>query len=396
MPLSTRAKLPYPSEQRDPWFDQFLAFVQAVDSAVYAEREDRNLVIMGGGAVSWDATTNILSWVANIELPASPVGFLWRIVPGSLVVADNQFIYFQAVRSPTDNVNVTLSTGAQVPGLISEDANNSILFGVRRGSRVYFRNGDVIQDGETSNIFESSGATLTINYAVPAALDGGAGSGGVSLLVPAWDHKHPLDMAEVGDIVATATANAAGVSNEIPRADHAHRLEVGVLLAGVPIGLRPKLNFTAGVVVDDVGNDRVNITLNSIGTTGNTIVREFDLLLDTDTDLAGFVAAGGRRFNPADHVLAGTTVAIRFQADAYVTTGLLTGEVQLYNLTTASIVTTLSFVGNTAPGHQESAVLVLTAANEFYEARYRVTGGAAPTDRVFVMSASLKVVNTVT
>jgi hypothetical protein len=217
----------------------------------------------------------------------------------------------------------------------------------------------------------------------------------VSLLIPAWDHKHPLDMGEVGDIVATGTANAAGVSNEIPRADHVHRLEVGVLLAGAPIGLRPKLNFTNGTVVDDGGNDRVNITA-GIGAATNTLLKEFDLALDADTDLAGFVVAGGRRFNPADHVLSGTSVAIRFQADAYVTTGLLTGEVQLYNLTTASVVTTLSFVGNTAPAHQESAPLALTAANEFYEARYRVTGGAAPTDRVFVMSASFKVVNTVT
>lgn len=394
MPLTPRAKLPYPSEQRDPWFDQFLAFVQAVDSAVYAEREDRNLIIMGGGAVSWDATTGILSWAANIEFASTPVGFLWRIVAGNILVPDAQFLYFQAVRSPTDNVNVTLTTGTQVPGLVSEDANNSIMFGVRRGSRIYFRNGDVIQDGETSNIFETSGVSLTINYSTPATLDGGAGSGGVSPLIPAWDHKHPLDMAEVGDIVATATANAAGISNEIPRADHAHRLEVGVLLAGVPIGLRPKLNFTSGVVVDDGGNDRVNLTL-GIGASGNVIFREFDLLLDTDTDLAGFVAAGGRRFNPDNHTLGGTTKVITFQADAYVTSGGLTGEVQLYNLTTASVVATLSFGGVTSPTHQESASLILASADQFYEARYRVTGGVGPGDRVFVMSASLKVVNTV-
>jgi len=394
VPLTSRAKLPYPSEQRDPWFDQFLAFVQAVDSAVYAEREDRALWIMGGGAVSWNAEVNTLSWLADIELPAAPVGFLWRIVPSTLLVQDGQFIYFQAVRSPTDNVNVTLVTGSQVPALVSEDPTNSIPFGLRRGSRIYFRNGDVIQDGETSNIFETSGVSLTINYSTPATLDGAAGSGGSSPLIPAWDHKHPIDMAGGAVIVPTATANAAGVSNKLPRADHAHRLEMGILLAGVPIGLRPKLNFTSGIVTDDVGNDRVNLTL-GIGATGNTILREFDLLIDTDTDLNGFVAAGGRRFNPTNFTLSGTTLAITFQADAYVTTGLLTGEVQLYDLTSASIVTLLSFVGGTAPTHQESAPLTLVAANHFYEARYRVTGGAGPTDRVFVMSASIKVVNTV-
>jgi hypothetical protein len=393
MPITSRAKIPYPSEHKEPWFDQFVEFAQAIDSAVYAEREDRALLIMGGGLISWNAGTGVLSWADTLEFPAAPVGFLWRVAPGSIVVSDGQFVYFQAVRSPTNNLNVVLGVGSQVPATPSEDPTNSVLFGVRRGTRIYFRNGDVIQTGESSNLFESSGASLTVSYATPTTLDGAAGSGGVSLQISAADHKHPLDMAEVGDIAATGTANGAGVSNEVPRADHVHRTELRVQSAGSAVGQRPTINFLNGVVADDGGNDRVNITA-GVGATGETLIREFDMLLDQDTDLSGFVAAGGRRFNPANHALTNTTRTVYFFADAYVTGGGLTGEIQLYDLTSASVVALLSFVGTVSPTHQETAV-VLTLADRFYEVRYRVTGGVGPGDRVFAMVAGLKVVNTV-
>lgn len=209
MPLTTRAKIPYPSEQADPWFDQFLDMVNALDAAVYAGREDRNLLIMGGGLISWNATTQVLTWGDSIEFPAAPVGFVYRVVAANIVVVDGAFIYFQAVRSPTNNANVVLETGTQVPGTGSEDPGNSILFGIRRGSRIYFRNGLVIQDGELLNLFEIGGGGGGGGGALPLGTEGQVLTrtpGGLA------DYNAPGSSVEIGDSTWFLNSNVSGFS----------------------------------------------------------------------------------------------------------------------------------------------------------------------------------------
>lgn len=170
MVTTARAKIPYPSENRDPWFPDFLAMVTALDANVYAEWEDRNMFVTGGGLFTWSAVTQLLSWVSIIEAGSAPTGFLWRILAGGLVVLDGQYVYFQATRSPINNVVVadpsagTLYTGSQVPSSPSQDPTNSIVLAYRRGNLMYFRNGAVLNTGESGNVFEDGGGGDNFSY----------------------------------------------------------------------------------------------------------------------------------------------------------------------------------------------------------------------------------------
>jgi len=73
-----------------------------------------------------------------------------------------------------------------------------------------------------------------------------------------------------------------------------------------------------------------------------------------------------------------------------------TGDIQLYNLTDASVVSTLSYTGagSSTPTKQLSASLTLPASEKMYEIRIRVTGGTPPTDKVFAMWAGFQIDNT--
>jgi hypothetical protein len=49
MPNSPRIHFPYPDETSRPWDASFAAMVNALDAALYANREDRNFAMAGGG-----------------------------------------------------------------------------------------------------------------------------------------------------------------------------------------------------------------------------------------------------------------------------------------------------------------------------------------------------------
>ena len=73
------------------------------------------------------------------------------------------------------------------------------------------------------------------------------------------DHEHGVATAAPVD---TGQANAEGGGTDLARATHVHRTLVEIQDAGAVIASRPKVNFIgATAVVDDGGNDRVNVTV---------------------------------------------------------------------------------------------------------------------------------------
>lgn len=285
MPLTPRAKLPYPDQNRDPWFDIFVQLVQRLDAAVFATWEDRNIIVMGGGVFTWNAGTNTLTWTAPIEVTSSVVGFLWTIEAGSLTIADGQFAYFQAVRSPTSSTTLILQTGSKVPNTSTQEPTDSILICVRRGTQLYFRDGKVLQSGASSAIYQTLGVPNVGQY----------------------------------------------------------------LLETIP------------------------------------------LALGLDTDSSVNLVAGGTTLDVAEYALSNLTTTFRFNVTAYITSAPLSGIVELFNITDSLLVHAFTFTGAgaTTPSTQD-AVIVLSGS-KIYAVRYRVTGGGGPTDRVFVMSALVKV-----
>lgn len=155
MPNSPRTQLPYPSENADPFFEAFVAMVNSIDASLYAVRENRDITIMNGGTLTFNSSTGVLTWSTAIELFSSIAGYVWVIPAGSATLNDGDLIYVTLVRAPPANTNLTAVIGQRVPNLVSGD--DQLLFAIRRGPRVYFRNGKVINNGDSLTLFQSTG-----------------------------------------------------------------------------------------------------------------------------------------------------------------------------------------------------------------------------------------------
>jgi hypothetical protein len=155
MPNTPRIPIPYPAPDSNPWDTLFTQMVLAIDATTYCPREDRNIIIFGGGTMSWDAGTGVLSWTGEIDLFASVTGHLWGIAPGSVNLLDGQIFYITIARAPQNNAIYTPIVGYTTPN--EPDGDDQLLIGLRKGSVVHFRNGMVILSGQSQNIFDSNG-----------------------------------------------------------------------------------------------------------------------------------------------------------------------------------------------------------------------------------------------
>lgn len=158
MPNSPRMRWPYPADGQDPWYEVFKSFVDALDVSVFATREDRHLVIGGGGAISWSSPT--LSWTDPIHIAAAITGFQWQIPANAgVVLQDGQVLYVSLVRGPTRNITLDVVVSNTVPS-----TDEALVLAVRYGNYVYLRSGVSILSG--SSIGGFSPAALTDSDAI--------------------------------------------------------------------------------------------------------------------------------------------------------------------------------------------------------------------------------------
>jgi hypothetical protein len=143
---------PYPDEHQDPWYDAFVGLMTAMDFSGYAAREDRNIVLMGGGTIAFDAALNTLTWSAPLYLLAPITGFLWAIPAGSVTLFDGRLLYTDLVRAPQAPTTLAGVVANQVPS-----SDTAFLLAVRRGTRVFWRNGAVSIDGIPGAVIDDGG-----------------------------------------------------------------------------------------------------------------------------------------------------------------------------------------------------------------------------------------------
>jgi hypothetical protein len=151
----------FPSRDDDPWFDAFEDFVRAVDASGFAHREDRSLILTGGGTVSWNAGTSTLAWTEALQFVSPTTGFLMSIPADSVTIANGELLYATLVRQALQTQTLSKAIANAVP---SND--EAIMLCVRIGTRIYWRNGLMMNDGDSvSEIGSSQGG-------------GGGGGGG--------------------------------------------------------------------------------------------------------------------------------------------------------------------------------------------------------------------------
>lgn len=148
MPNSNKMQWSYPARDDDPWYEKFDQLVIGQDSSGYASREDRHLAFSGGGVVSFDATTGLVSWDTAIEILSPIAGFKITIVAGSFTLADGEIGYINLTRSPIQNMTVSPAVSFTAP-----NTDDAYTLCVRNGDAVYWANGSKIADGESKSLF---------------------------------------------------------------------------------------------------------------------------------------------------------------------------------------------------------------------------------------------------
>lgn len=134
---------PYPSKGQEPWYESFEGFVKATDISAFVSREDRHLVLHGGGNVSFADPT--LTWDSSIFIYSPLAGFYLEIEAGSAALASSgQVLYVNLVRNPTANKVVTVSVANQAP-----NTDEAYVVAIRSGNTVIFRNGFAVANGDT-------------------------------------------------------------------------------------------------------------------------------------------------------------------------------------------------------------------------------------------------------
>jgi len=160
MPNTARLNLEYPAEYQDPWFQIFERFVNGLDAALYAGREDRNLILLGGGTVAWDATAEELSFSLDIVITSPQTGYAMSLstAESPITIQDGQVLYVDLSRGATGAASLTPYVGNVVPS-----SNNAFMLAVRRGTIVYFRNGRGFADGDSGTLYiePSAGAPIS-------------------------------------------------------------------------------------------------------------------------------------------------------------------------------------------------------------------------------------------
>lgn len=161
--LSPRMLWPFASENQDPWHDAYVDQLRAQDASGFAAREDRNLILAGGGTLTWNTVTG-LTWTSAFLVWSPSTGFFSVLVPSTLLPLAGQIIRAEITRAPGQNVNVLPEVAN-----IALNTDNSLVLGLRSGTNFIFRNGALIKNGttiEAEDLFGGGGGDDNFSYKV--------------------------------------------------------------------------------------------------------------------------------------------------------------------------------------------------------------------------------------
>lgn len=151
--LTPRNFFPFPSERDQPFFDTFKSGEIAKDASIFANADNSNIQFMGGGNVSWDATTELLFWTSSIQVNGFHSSFGGTIPTGSVFIESDEVIFFtmpRLVQAADSPLTLFRSSRIFAEGVRLNDLR---LFVTRKGSTLYFSNGLSLKDGDTGTLF---------------------------------------------------------------------------------------------------------------------------------------------------------------------------------------------------------------------------------------------------
>lgn len=196
-PTTTKMGFIYPAFDQVPFYDTWTAFVNQLDAAVWAGREDPNLILRGGGNIVLDPSADELSWTQDIEIVSTLSGGKVVIeAAGSPLTGfeDGKMAYVTVARPIRGTSVATLS----VTDTLGDDLN-TVFVAFRDGDSVVMRNAGSLQRYLITSPTELTG-TVT--------LGGGVATGSVAV---------DLDEGVVWSLMLEAAGNTVDTDIELYR-----------------------------------------------------------------------------------------------------------------------------------------------------------------------------------
>lgn len=148
MANTERMRHPLPSKGETSYYDAFRQFAESIDSANFASRDDRNLLVFWLSDIQYTVGHKII-WTSPILFRNSLTGFEGSLPanPSGIAIEEGQACYVNVARPPTSNYNLELivSSGTIPPN------DRSVLLFYRRGNNLFVRGYGQLKPGEDTS-----------------------------------------------------------------------------------------------------------------------------------------------------------------------------------------------------------------------------------------------------
>lgn len=139
MPESLFFKTPYPSEDTDPWTDEFANFVQQLDNQIFGLLSTAGNILIPPTSVTFNPSNGRLQWNADFEMPILASNFFLKIQFGPdgvnrfIDLADGDKLIVTVPLNASQNINANFG---KITGRVTPVAGLFIA-GLRRGNSFY-------------------------------------------------------------------------------------------------------------------------------------------------------------------------------------------------------------------------------------------------------------------
>lgn len=145
MPKTTFNEFVFPSENQDPHYVTLKSFFNLNDQLMYTNRLRNYFILAGGGTISFNSSSGLLSWTEDFAIKDAISGYLnvLRYGPDAANreanLQDGQILYVEFPTALTENRTLNLS----VANSLNKNTNFYIL-AFRYSTKVYFKNGVIL------------------------------------------------------------------------------------------------------------------------------------------------------------------------------------------------------------------------------------------------------------
>jgi len=140
MTTTPKLQIEYPQDWQEDWYDAFEAMMTTLDARLYAQHEQAQTLMRGGGTRALAISGDTFSWSAAFEFLVATTGRIYTVPAGGITLVAGDSLYVEIPHPLSTNV----ANGAMHKAATLNTDINRFLVGIRRNNSVYMRDGTTV------------------------------------------------------------------------------------------------------------------------------------------------------------------------------------------------------------------------------------------------------------